>query len=749
MIYENEPEMQKRIMALAKIGYFKADVENSTLFCSDYICELLDLKENNLSFDEFFGRIDSPYREKLMERFTAESMKYEMAPCTFPLHTKQGTLWMHACIAESVSEDRKPCGYLQCAPNQEEFQNRDTDLKESNELREKRHLQNLYDHMPVGYCRIKLICDENDIPYDYIIVEMNQIGLNLTKSENKDFIGRPASECGLNLKNRLPCFINLIKSERYKTFDFMFPNNDTYGKSILCASGENELIIFFSDMTETIRARNERDRSEKKLLTIYENIPLGIELYDKDGTLLDLNKKDLDLFGVKKKEDALGVNLFDNPNLPDEFKNRIRNGNSAHYTFKYNFSNIADYYDTKRKGEIELITKATVLYDEHQNISNYLLINIDNTEQSIAYNRIQDFENLFSAIADFAKVGYAKLNMLSKEGFAINQWYKNFEEDPKTPVHEIIGIYQRMHPDDRKKMLDFFKEAMRGEASLISSQNRILTKDDTWRWLHNHVMVTEFAPEKGVIEIIGINIDITQQKLIEEQLIKAKEEAESLDKTKSAFIANMSHEIRTPLNAIVGFSNLLAQTTDEEEKKSFVRIIEKNNELLLQLISDILDLSKIEAQTLDFNQDKVDITVLCNEIAYSFSHKTAPNVEIKSLPGSSSFFIETDRIRLHQVLSNLMSNAIKFTEKGSVSLGYTIQGEHEVEFYVEDTGCGIPQDKLPQVFDRFIKLNKFIPGTGLGLSICKNIIEQMGGFLNVNSEEGVGSRFYFRIPIKI
>ena len=244
--------------------------------------------------------------------------------------------------------------------------------------------------------------------------------------------------------------------------------------------------------------------------------------------------------------------------------------------------------------------------------------------------------------------------------------------------------------------------------------------------------------------------DITQLKETEKQLTLAKEKAENADLSKSAFLANMSHEIRTPLNAITGFAEILASANTEEEKAQYQEIIKMNADLLLQLVKDILDMSKIEAGTLEFVYTKVDINLLLSDLRQLFQMKVndaGGNIQIIAEPSLPSCSIETDRNRVAQVLSNFTTNAIKFTQEGTISIGYEAR-DTELYFYVTDTGAGIPADKLPEVFGRFVKLNKDKKGTGLGLSISKTIVNKLEGQIGADSVEGKGSTFWFTIPYR-
>lgn len=244
--------------------------------------------------------------------------------------------------------------------------------------------------------------------------------------------------------------------------------------------------------------------------------------------------------------------------------------------------------------------------------------------------------------------------------------------------------------------------------------------------------------------------DITQLKETEKQLTLAKEKAENADLSKSAFLANMSHEIRTPLNAITGFAEILASANTEEEKAQYQEIIKMNADLLLQLVNDILDMSKIEAGTLEFVYTKVDINLLLSDLRQLFQMRVndaGKNIQIIAEPSLPSCSIETDRNRVAQVLSNFTTNAIKFTQEGTISIGYEAR-DTELYFYVTDTGAGIPADKLPEVFGRFVKLNKDKKGTGLGLSISKTIVNKLEGQIGADSVEGKGSTFWFTIPYR-
>ena len=422
--------------------------------------------------------------------------------------------------------------------------------------------------------------------------------------------------------------------------------------------------------------------SERILHNIYKNLPVGIELYDKDGQMVDLNKKDMEMFRISNKEDILGVNIFENPILPEEIKQKIKDNENADFTFRYDFSKINKYYQpNSTTGFIDLTTKVTTLYDHNHEPINYLLINVDKTEDTIAYNKIQEFESFFDLVGDYAKVGYAHFDALSRDGYALRSWYRNVGEEEGTPLPEIIGIHSHFHPEDRAVMIDFLDKVIKGESSKLSRDVRIRRADGNYTWTRVNVLVRNYQPQDNIIEMLCINFDITELKETERMLIGAKEKAEEADRLKSAFLANMSHEIRTPLNAIVGFSSLLEEAEDAEEKHLYATIIEENNKLLLQLISDILDLSKIEAGTFDIIPEQVDAQQLCNELLQSMQVRATEQVEILLAPELPELTFTSDKNRLYQVLLNFVTNALKFTSEGSIVIDYRINGNEGSYLY--------------------------------------------------------------------
>ena len=545
-------------------------------------------------------------------------------------------------------------------------------------------------------------------------------------------------------------FLSIQSVDTYEQiFPIITPTGEKWVRSRLCERKLNNGVcvkaLGILQILPNFKLKEEKiskmiDHNEMIFRKLYVNLPVGVELYDRDGYLIDLNAKDMEIFGIRSKKDVLGVNIFSNPIMPKDVIKKLKENKSVNFRLNYSFKKVDDYYNTSKVGEMDIVTKASILYDQRGEPSSYLLINLDNTEKMIAYNRISEFENVFTLVSVYAKVGYALYDLYTFEGYAIKQWYENMGEKDGTPLSQIIGIYSYIHPNDAGYINSFFEEVKQGKAHHFRREVRVKSGDG-WKWICANITRNPQSVDPNKPEMICINYDITELK--DSQL--KRERAEELDRLKAAFLANMSHEIRTPLNAIVGFSQLLAETDDPEERHEFVEIIDSNNRMLLQLISDILDLAKIESGTMDFKFADMSVKEVINEIVTSFRIKMPDNVALIAPKDSPECQIYSDRMRLTQVISNFLNNAIKYTSEGCITLAYEIIGD-EIKFSVTDTGDGMSQEIQAHIFDRFYKGNTFKQGTGLGLSICETIVNRLGGRIGVNSELGKGSTFWFTHP---
>ena len=521
-------------------------------------------------------------------------------------------------------------------------------------------------------------------------------------------------------------------------------------------------ILWLKDLTNLMmlwrrlqKSRNDASAERNKLEKVLMTMPIGLCMYANDGSITFANDRAMNIFGVKKFQDAKQFNLFKSTLLTEETKKRIKEEEIVDATFEYNYG-LLPFEQDARKAEqsimrISIMARYSKIYDSFGEPKAYLVAYMDKTREQNNSQKIHELDEIISLTADFAQLGYARINVIDNTGFATKQWYKNNNmsfDDSSTGIADFVEI---LHPDDRRVSDDFRNAVRQGKNVRLNRRMRIRRpgKPGEWDYLQVYSVVTKYEPEYGVIEISTITQSVNHQVKLEHSLVKAKEEAEKADKLKSAFLANMSHEIRTPLNAIVGFSQMLCREgVPEKERSEMMKIVEVNNELLLQLISDILDLSKLEAGTLEFVEKDVDVNSICKAVAGAIEMKTKKDVKVMVELQKDDCHIMSDPNRIKQVLINFASNAAKFTDKGHIIIGYHFSTLERIRFFVEDTGIGIPEDKKAKIFERFVKLNTFVQGTGLGLQISKEIVTCLGGLIGVESEPGEGSMFWFEIPVK-
>lgn len=412
-------------------------------------------------------------------------------------------------------------------------------------------------------------------------------------------------------------------------------------------------------------------------------------------------------------------------------------------TFPYYFKAIDTFYDVVLKGT-------------HQgNMIDIFCLN--STELHKAQQKLSATNSKLAMALDVANIVPWKWDLKSKTILCdINRPIELSTDEQEVEDSQLSvpdsQYFSKIFKEDRERVKQAYRDLIEGRAEKVKEEYRIVNvqKNNLHKveWVEAQAAVEARDEDGKPLTLVGSSLVITNRKKMEQELTTAKELAEESNRLKSAFLANMSHEIRTPLNAIVGFSGILASTEREEEKQEYVSIIENNNTLLLQLISDILDLSKIEAGTLELNYSNIELNELMRELERGFLLRVKTDaVKLEFVEPAGPCMAYTEKNRLSQLMINLVTNAIKFTEKGSIRFGYEMR-ENELYFYVADTGCGIPKDKQQNIFGRFVKLNSFAQGTGLGLSICKTLMDHMGGRIGVESEEGKGSTFWFTLPYK-
>ncbi|NDV84446.1 PAS domain-containing protein [Bacteroides sp. 51] len=713
------------LLEIAKIGWWEADLINETYTYSDYTAEALGLDKSSCSFATFHRIIREDYSSYLVQNMM-NIKEGDTITAEFPVLTPNGTKWVLSKYSIKDLENGKPVTLLGSI----EF------IDGPKETKNKEYLEHLYRYMPIGYQQTKLIYKDG-VAVDYEFTEINKKIEYISGKSRAWILSKKGSEQEYAFEKELNRMVRIVNTDKHIEYNYLEVETDRHCRAIMFSPQKEVIVTLLLDVTDTYHAHEALQESEHLLRDIYDNLPVGLEVFDKNGILIKANEKDVEILGMASMDDYMGVDIFKHPILPLEVKERMKRGERIDFNSSYEFSRVMENYYKKlpvKKGVTNLTTKIVPVLDNNNQIQNYLFINIDNTETTNAYLRIQEFEENFSLIADFAKVGYFKWNLIKKEGFAISQWFKNLGKDPNTLVTEDIDeAYSTVDPEDLRAIKEFHALAMAGKAKTLDREIKVLGKEsDSPRWLRCTLTIKEYDPDDS-IEVIGVSVDITELK----EMILAKDKAEALDKLKSAFLASMSHEIRTPLNAIVGFSDMLCMIDDPAEKEEYVRIIRHNNDLLLKLISDILDLSKIEANMLELNKNEISLKSLSSNIITSMRVRETEQVKLLFDETLPEVVMIGDPDRISQVATNLISNALKFTKSGHVEYGYKVDGD-SVLFYVED---------MDKIFDRFVKLNSFVQGTGLGLPICQSIVNQMGGKMGVESKLGEGSRFWFTLPL--
>ena len=523
------------------------------------------------------------------------------------------------------------------------------------------------------------------------------------------------------------------------------------------------LALFFSLMALAViyviwlrRALHERSRLLEIMRSdssLVENMPVlyaRVELiFDPGGRIIDYVYREVNPTFEKyilPKEKILGkkyseLNPDYSPELPDRYSELNDN---RQITFQY--------YLEKTK------THLTVISIHSKTKGCVDVFGVDNTELVLTQQMLKSTNHKLSAALDAADMTPWKWDL--QTGLlscnVSHDLYVTEEEvthDGNLIIVPTSACFAKICDEDRERVRDAFERLANGETQKMREEYRVgrqwLPSPQQNEWVEVRAAVDERDANGKPLSLIGTSMTVTQRKEMEEALVQAKVKAEEANTLKSSFLANISHEIRTPLNAIVGFSSLLvsAERGISEEKQEYIHIIENNNTLLLQLISDVLDLSKIEAGTMEFDYAPVDVHGLFIELEDTFRLRNKKSgICICYHRRTTECVVKADRNRLVQVMMNLMNNAVKFTGEGSIEFGFDVREDGFLHFYVTDTGCGIPEERLEEIFGNFVKLNSFVQGTGLGLTICRAIVERMGGKIGAVSRLGQGSTFWFTLP---
>ena len=521
----------------------------------------------------------------------------------------------------------------------------------------------------------------------------------------------------------------------------------------------------FSIIIERLQTQNSLEESRKHLSELstkfkqfFNNLPVGVELYDAEGFLVDLNEADARMFGTTR-EDLLGIDLFANPAIPPHILTNVKHGQPFSFPLVYDFSAIQNtsYYSSAFVDQIKYLQiKGIGLDDPEFGRVGYLVIISDNTDVQLKAEQTKNNLAILKAVLLSGRSIVGEYDVVDDELYidpVLNDHAVN------NPLFNYLKMYNYLSIQELRNLGQFGEEekntmlpllrVIRGEINNCSFTYK-LTVEDKLVWIRINAQAHKINKEGQPSKVICYITDLTEEKRLARDESRRNEmemqKAREADMLKSTFLANMSHEIRTPLNAIVGFSGIIAEMDTEEDKSEYVEIINKNCDLLLRLITDILDFSKIESGVMEYSLSDVNIKEICSEQYRIHSLKVQEGVtmvcDLAALPDVT---LHTDPKRVTQIISNLLSNAIKFTEQGSITLSYTLKKDH-ILFEISDTGIGISAKHLESIFERFTKVDSFRQGTGLGLSICKTIVKALNGDIGVSSTPGKGSRFWFTLP---
>ena len=445
-------------------------------------------------------------------------------------------------------------------------------------------------------------------------------------------------------------------------------------------------------------------------------------------------------------EQVLDINIFDDPNITAEDKAELKKGVNVSFETDYDFDLCGEtFFNTGIRGARKyFVTKVAIMRSEAGDVQGYLLTCEDVTEKKEQERKIKSVQKELALALNAGKLTSWNYRLEDSMFYKFDYYIENIEK------RSLEFIRKRIHPEERERFETLLNAIIRKEEFLTNSIVLRIKEDGEEDYRYCNFTYCPKEDEAGrVVVITFIQQDITEDIIYQQNLILAKNRAEEADKLKSTFLANMSHEIRTPLNAIVGFSELLSDTDEPSEKNEYKQLIETNSDILLRLIGDILDLSKIEAGSIDIKRQDLDLLQLCNELYLSFQQRIKnPAVTLKLINPYSKCIAEFDKYRFIQIFTNFVTNAIKYTPSGEIVMGYECE-PGKVRLYVKDTGIGIPDKKKNRIFSRFEKLDNFAQGTGLGLSICKAIADATNGEVGFESEENVGSEFWYIAYIKV
>ena len=586
----------------------------------------------------------------------------------------------------------------------------------------------------------------DSLPDMLTVFNQNEVGIEVVSNEETNHVGISNKDFkGMYMREMVPpeAYQNIHSNMRQAVstgavstahHELDFNGEHHHYENRIFPLDEEYVLIMCRDITERVTTQ----RQLEVFKSVLDKVSDSILAVSEDGTLVYANKQFIEEYGVTQQ---MGTQkIYDLPvsmTTKEAWERRLQEIRDNDGTFAYRAAYMRKGEDKERMHQV-----STFLIRENNEELTWFFTQ-DITDVIKKQDELRELNLLLDGILNNIPVYLFVKD--PENDFRYLYWNKAFADHSGISASKAIGHtdYEVFpsHGDAEKFRKD--------DLELLQTHKRI-DMQETYLSVTGKARIVQtlkaLVPMEGRKPLlIGISWDITNLQNIEQELIKARIKAEQSDRLKSAFLANMSHEIRTPLNAIVGFSQLLPAAETAEEKKLYSGIINQNSDILLQLINDILDLSKIEAGTLEYIKRPMNLGEVCRTIYAVHKERVKEGVTLVFDNEDENLFIEGDQNRIMQVITNFLTNASKFTYAGEIRLGFE-RTDKNIRVYVKDTGIGIEPEKVDHVFERFVKLNSFAQGTGLGLSICQMIIEKIGGEIGVTSELGKGSTFYFTIP---
>ncbi len=603
-----------------------------------------------------------------------------------------------------------------------------------------------YNDRPVSFKEKYAVRILDSLPDMLTVFNQSEVGIEVVSNEETNHVGISNKDFrGMRMQDMVPpeAYQNIHSNMRHAIttgtvstahHELDFNGERHYYENRIFPLDEEYVLIMCRDITERVATQRQLEVFKSVLDKVSDSILAVAE----DGTLVYANKQFIEEYGVMQELGTqkiydLRVSMADKEAWEQKLQMIRDHEGSLAYRAAY-----IPYGHTKER--------------VHQ-VSTFL---IRENNQELTWFFTQDITDVIKKRDELRELNLLLDGILNnipvylfvkdpEDDFRYLYWNKAFADHSGIPASKAIGHMDYeifpVHGDAEKFRQD--------DLELLQTHKRI-DMQETYLSANGEARIVQtlkaLVPMEGRKPLlIGISWDITNLQNIEQELIKARIKAEQSDRLKSAFLANMSHEIRTPLNAIVGFSQLLPSAETTEEKKLYSGIINQNSDILLQLINDILDLSKIEAGTLEYIKRPMNLGEVCRTIYTVHKERVKEGVTLVFDNEEEDLLMEGDQNRIMQVITNFLTNASKFTYEGEIRFGFG-RMDKDIRVYVKDTGIGIEPEKVDHIFERFVKLNSFAQGTGLGLSICRMIIEKIGGEIGVTSELGKGSTFYFTIP---